>query len=107
MTIRRNASWQEQLDERILEHLDDHTYSYPEFIALEPCISAPEGIIRDRCKRLADADLIHIDLNDWQLEICGLGERYLRGEADIAVYPYPRSVKHIDEELSSFMGTTK
>jgi hypothetical protein len=100
MTIRRNASWQERLDERILEHLDDNLHSYPEFIVLESSISATEAQVRDRCKRLADAELIHIDLHDWRLEICGVGERYLRGEADVDIYPSPRSVKIIDEELS-------
>jgi hypothetical protein len=99
MTIRRNASWQERLDERILEHLDENAHSYPEFIALEPCVSATEAQVRDRCKRLADADLIHIDLNDWRLEIRGLGERYLDGKADVDLYPHPRSVRNIDEEL--------
>ena len=99
MTIRRNASWQERLDERNLEHLDENPHSYPEFIVMESCVSATEAQIRDRCKRLADAELIHIDLNDWRLEICGLGQRYLAGEADVDLYPHPRSVRHIDEEL--------
>jgi len=100
MTIRRNASWQERLDERILEHLAENTHSYPEFIVLESCVSATEAQVRDRCKRLADAELIHIDLNDWRLELDGLGQRYLDGEADVDLYPHPRSVKNIDEELS-------
>lgn len=100
MTIRRNAGWQDRLDERILEHLNDNLYSYPEFIAMESCVSATEAQIRDRCKLLADVELIHIDLNDWRLEICGLGQRYLEGKTDVEIYPYPRSVKNIDEELS-------
>ncbi|MUV87807.1 hypothetical protein GJ631_14915 [Natronomonas sp. CBA1123] len=100
MTIRRNARWQDRLDERILEHLYDELYSYPEFIAMEPMISVREGTIRDRCKELADAGLIHIDIEDgWRLEICGLGERYLRGEVDVEMFPYPRPVPKIDEEI--------
>ena len=68
---------------------------------MESPVSATESQVRDRCKRLADAELIPIDLNDWRLEICGLGQRYLKGEVDVALNPYPRNVRNIDEERSS------
>lgn len=100
MTIRRNARWQQKLDERILECLEEELYSYPSVLTTEPQISAKEGTVRDRCKALADAGLIHIDIEQgWRLEICGEGERYLRGETDVEMFPYPRSVPIIDEQI--------
>jgi hypothetical protein len=100
MTIRRNARWQQQLDERILECLEEELYSYPGVLETEPQITAKKGTIRDRCKALADAGLIHIDIEKgWRLEIRGEGERYLRGETDVEMFPYPRSVPIIDEQI--------
>lgn len=100
MVIRRSASWQEQLDERILEVLDEEPWSTPELLTVEVPLDATDNQVRDRCKRLADAELIDVDLDDgWRLELTKLGKRYLEGETDMRYYRRPRWVRVIDEEV--------
>ena len=100
MTIRQNASWQERLDERILEALDEEPWSTPELLAIEVPLDATENQVRDRCKRLADAELIDLDLEDgWRVELTGLGKRYLEGETDMEYHRRPRWVRTIDTEV--------
>jgi hypothetical protein len=98
--IRRSARWQERLDERILEVLADEPWSTPELLAVEVPIDVTEGQVRDRCKVLADADLLALDLEDgWRVELTGLGKRYLEGETDMRLYRRPRWVGDIDRKL--------
>jgi len=91
MTIRKTARWQQTLDERILEHLDDEPWSTPELMELVNGIDATAAQIRDRCRVLADADLVAIhNTNAKNIELTTLGALYLKGEADIDLYPRPR-----------------
>lgn len=91
MTIRKTARWQQTLDERILEHLADEPWSTPELMELVDRINAKPAQIRDRCRVLADADLVAIHLDQgWIVELTTLGQLYLDGEADIELYPRPR-----------------
>jgi hypothetical protein len=54
-------------------------------------IDATPAQIRDRCRVLADVDLVAIYQNEgWITELTTLGELYLKGEADIELYPRPR-----------------
>ena len=100
MPIRRNASWQERLDERILEALNEEPWSTPDLLAIEVPLDVTENQIRDRCKRLADAEAIDVDLEDgWRVELTGLGKRYLECETDMKYHRRPRWVRVIDEEV--------
>jgi hypothetical protein len=60
MTIRRNASWIQRLDEWILEVLDEEPWSTPSMMELELPIEATEAQIRKWCIVLADAELIAV-----------------------------------------------
>ena len=98
MAIRRNASWQERLDERILEVLDDESWSTPSVMVLDVPIEATKAQIQDRCKVLADAGLIAIEPDDgWMIHLKTRGKLYLEGEVDIDLYPSPRSPRTLDE----------
>jgi hypothetical protein len=77
------------LDDRILEHLAEESWSSPSLMASTRYIEAPEGTIRDRCRLLADAELIApIHRNAYEITTCG--QLYLKGEIDVAHRPYPR-----------------
>ena len=98
MTIRRNASWQDRLDERILELLDEESWSTPAVMVLDVPIEATKAQIRDRCKVLADAGLVAIEPDDgWMIHLKTRGKLYLEGEVDIDLYPSPRSPRTLDE----------
>lgn len=97
MTVRKTARWQTSLDERILEHLQDDTWATPRFMACRDGINATESQIRDRCRVLADADLVafltdHGDL----VELTTWGERYLDGEVDVALRQQPRHPRRLE-----------
>jgi hypothetical protein len=98
MTIRKTARWQRTLDERILEHLADEPWSTPELMELVEGIDATSAQIRDRCRVLADADLVAIYEDEgWNTELTTLGELYLKGEADIELYPRPRHPRTLEK----------
>jgi len=98
MTIRKTAKWQRALDERILEHLDDEPWSTPELMELVEGIDATAAQIRDRCRVLADAELVAIyKKNEWNVELTTLGQLYLIGEADINLYPRPRHPRSLED----------
>lgn len=102
MTIRRNASWQDRVDERILELLYDEPWSVPPVMEVELPIEVTENQIRDRCKVLADAGLISIQPSEgWMVEITTQGMLYVDGGADIELYPKPRPPQSIDLEERS------
>ena len=91
MTRRKTARWQQTLDERILEHLADEPWLTPELMELVEGIDATPAQIRDRCRVLADADLVAVYEDEgWNVELTTLGDLYLKGEADIELYPRPR-----------------
>ena len=59
---------------------------------------ATKAQIRDRCKVLADAGLVAIEPDDgWMIHLKTRGKLYLEGEADIDLYPSPRSPRTLDE----------
>jgi len=78
------------LDDRILEHLAEESWSSPSLIASSVYIEAPEGTIRDRCKLLADAGLI-APIHRNAYEITTWGQLYLDGELDAAHQPKPKN----------------
>lgn len=98
MTIRKTANWQQTLDERILEHLDDEPWSTPDLMELVKGIDATAAQVRDRCRVLADAELVAIyETEGWNVELTTLGELYLKGEADIELYPRPRHPRILEK----------
>lgn len=98
MGIRLNASWQERLDERILELLDDEPWSTPAIMEIELPIKATEAQIRERCMVLTDAELIAVEPGDnWRCELETRGKLYLEGEIDVEWHPSPRSPRMLHE----------
>jgi hypothetical protein len=98
MNIRKTARWQQTLDERVLEHLSDEPWSTPELMELVEGIDATSAQLRDRCRVLADAELVAIYGEEgWNVELTTLGELYLKGEADIDLYPRPRHPRALEK----------
>lgn len=97
MTIRKTARWQQCLDDRILEQLRDQSVSTAKQIAICDEIHATESQVQDRCKVLADADLVGFLTEDCDfVELTTEGEQYLEGEIDVELYPYPRHPKAME-----------
>ena len=97
MTIRKTARWQQCLDDRILEQLRDQSISTAKQIAIRDGIHATESQVQDRCKVLADADLVGFLTEDCDfVELTTEGEQYLEGEVDVELYPYPRHPKAME-----------
>lgn len=81
--MRQDAEWMYQLDERILEHLDDKTWSSPSLMSQHFRFSTSENRIASRCAVLADADLIApVQEGSSMYEIQTTGRLYLKGEID-------------------------
>jgi len=98
MKVRKTARWQQTLDERILEHLSEEPWSTPDLMELVEGIDATPAQLRDRCRVLADADLVAIyEQDSWNVEITTLGELYLNGETDIELYPPPRHPRTLEK----------
>lgn len=97
MTIRKTARWQTSLDERILEHLREDSWATPRFIACRKGVHATESQVRDRCRVLADADLVaFLTDHDDLVELTSLGEEYLNGAVDVALHPTPRHPRRLE-----------
>ncbi len=83
------------LDDRILEHLNENSWSSPGVIASKPDFRVSESRIKERCEMLVWSGLvapIHQDI----YEITIWGMRYLEGEIDAAHQPRPSpQVVHI------------
>lgn len=102
MGVRRNAGWQERLDERILELLNDEPWSILSMMEVELPISATETQIRERCLLLADANLIVVDFSDgWRVELTTEGKLYLEGTLDMNHHPVPRRPNVLEEYAGS------
>jgi hypothetical protein len=98
MHVRLTAGWQQTLDDRIIEHLDDESWSTPGYMEMVPGIDATKAQIRDRCRVLADAGLVALQQEeDCYVELTTLGELYLDGEADIDLYPRPRHPRVLEK----------
>jgi hypothetical protein len=80
----------QQLDERILEHLAEEAWSSPRTMAIVfDDASMPR--IRERCKLLAHAELVHFLHDDTDfVEITGKGQRYLDGKYDLSWFDLPQ-----------------
>ncbi len=101
MTIRRTASWQEALDDRILEHLRDEDMSTPSLMSKIAGFHATESQIQERCRVLADADLVGFLTDDMDLvELTTRGQQYLDGEIDVELYPRPRHPRVLEQLYS-------
>lgn len=89
--MRKTATWMTQLDDRILEHLDESGWSTPLLMSQHPRFEPMEasgGRIRERCHRLADADLVAREARGF--DITTDGQQYLQGELDAKNRPIPR-----------------
>ncbi|WP_336327870.1 hypothetical protein [Halovenus sp. HT40] len=90
MTIRKTAQWQWSLDDRILEHLHDESYSTAQRMSKLPGIHATKTQVQERCEVLAEADLVAFLTRDKDMvELTTWGERYLTGDVDVENYPKP------------------
>lgn len=95
--MRLSGLWQRGIDDRILELLDEESWSTPSVMKLEPYIHATENQIRDRCMVLADADLLAVDqTNGWEVELTTEGKLYLEGETDVGLHSSPRSARSLE-----------
>jgi len=98
MTIRRTASWQHCVDDRILEYLDDESYATAREIANQEGIHATEEQVQDRRRLLADVDLIaFLTVDEDVIELTRRGREYLDGELDVNLYPRPRHPCVLDQ----------
>jgi hypothetical protein len=98
MGIRLNAPWQDRLDERILELLDEEPWSTPSIMEIELPLDATEAQIKEHCMVLADVELIAVDPRDnWRCELDTRGKLYLDGEIDVEWHPPPRSPRTLQE----------
>jgi len=88
MAFRRSATWMEQIDDRILEHMDDEPWSSPSVMASLTEFSASRARLAERCRLLADAGLI-APVTSETYEITTWGMRYLDGEIDAQHQPRP------------------
>jgi hypothetical protein len=80
--MRKHARWMRQLDERILEHLQEAGESNPMTMAEHPRfeeMQVSSGQIRDRCRRLAESELVAATGQGW-FDITTWGQQYLDGE---------------------------
>ncbi|MFC6973468.1 hypothetical protein ACFQL1_20430 [Halomicroarcula sp. GCM10025709] len=66
-------------------------------MAVRDGIHATETQVQERCRVLADADLVAFLTEDQDLvELTTKGEQYLDGEVDVELYPYPRHPKMME-----------
>jgi len=83
MVFRRSASWMCTLDDRILEHLEDESWSSPAVMASQPALRASRARCRERCHMLKYAGLVAPLYRGCDMyEITGNGQQYLRGDLD-------------------------
>lgn len=73
----------EQLDERILEHVEERGWGSPPIVHRDLPMTTSVGRIRDRCQVLSDVGyLAPIVEGTDQYELTAAGKRYLEGESD-------------------------
>lgn len=76
------------LDDRILEHLNEESWSSPSVMASRPGFRASPSRIGERCRVLADAELVAFVYDD-AVEITSWGQLYLSGKIDAQHQPTP------------------
>jgi hypothetical protein len=95
MSVRKTARWQWGLDDRILEHLNDESYSTASIIANLEGIHATENQVQERCEILAEAELVAFITEDQDLiELTTWGKQYLEGDMDVENHPTPAQVRN-------------
>lgn len=100
MTVRRSARWQTSLDERILEYLRDEPWAAPEEMIQYDPIHATRGQVLERCRVLADADLVDFPMARSDiLELTSLGRNHLNGGIDVSLHPQPRHPRRLELEV--------
>lgn len=78
----------QQLDDRILEHLAEESWSTPRLMARTAGLRASEARITERCRLLADVELV-APIHRRTYEITYWGRLYLAGELDAATLGRP------------------
>lgn len=82
----------QQLDDRILEHLEENGWSSPSIMESRPefqHLGASKERIRERCRVLTSAELI-APIHREMVEITTWGKRYLEGKLDTEhLRPHP------------------
>jgi len=78
------------LDERIIEHLADDSWSTPRFMSREFKFNASRSRVEERCKMLSQAGLIAPIYERGNLyAITSEGKQYLSGDLDAEHLPRP------------------
>ncbi|MCU4926636.1 hypothetical protein OB905_11695 [Halobacteria archaeon AArc-dxtr1] len=87
---RKPARWMCTLDERILEHLNDDSWSTPRHMARVMKFDASRHRVSERCWMLAQAGFIAPLFEESKMyEITGEGQQYLEGKLDAENRPRP------------------
>lgn len=90
MSDRFPAPWMVTLDERIIEYVAEEPLASPGLMSVVISVEASERRIRERCRMLADAELIAPISEDFEMyEVTSEGMRYLDGELDVEHQPRP------------------
>lgn len=90
MSIRLNAEWMEQPDERILETLKGEGWMHPRMIASAPSVYLSYRQVCERLRMLADGDLVALSDDDFDLyHLTAEGEWYLDGRRDQGLHLHP------------------
>lgn len=90
---RKPARWMCTLDERIVEHLAEESWSTSRYMAQLFRFNASRSRIEERCQILAYAGMIAPLYDDCNMyEITTEGQQYLGGELDAEELPYPSPI---------------
>ncbi|WIV67525.1 winged helix-turn-helix domain-containing protein [Natrialbaceae archaeon AArc-T1-2] len=78
------------LDERILEHLEEESWSTPRYMEQAIELYASRARIQERCQMLTQVGLVTPAFGDYHMyEITSKGQEYLEGELDVEDLPRP------------------
>lgn len=89
--VRKASKWMCPLDERILEALDEESWSSPGMLSAQFDFTASKGRIRERCKLLARVGFVSFPFDDTDVvELTTRGKQYLEGEVNAENLPDPR-----------------
>ncbi|KMT45814.1 hypothetical protein EL22_27320 [Halostagnicola sp. A56] len=87
---RKPARWMCTLDERILEHLAEDSWSTPRHMSRVMKFDASRGRVKERCQMLSHAGfLAPIFEGSNMYEITSNGQEYLNGRLDAENRPRP------------------
>ncbi|RZH67191.1 hypothetical protein ELS17_15705 [Natrinema altunense] len=87
---RKPACWMCTLDERILEHLSEDSWSTPRHMSQAVKLTASRGRVEERCLMLSQVGLVAPIFEDSNMyEITDEGQGYLDGKLDVENRPEP------------------